>query len=66
MDDLNEDSLWHGLELANQNAHTLLTVAEDASRRHAFGVAVALSILSAEEAAKSLGLATRALSHQPD
>ncbi|WP_408021577.1 AbiV family abortive infection protein [Solemya pervernicosa gill symbiont] len=52
--------------MANQNAHTLLTVAEDASRRHAFGVAVALSILSAEEAAKSLGLATRALSHQPD
>jgi AbiV family abortive infection protein len=58
--------LWRGLELSSENAKDVLSLARYAAKAKKFGSAASLAVLACEEAAKALGLATRALNASPE
>ena len=59
------DVQWEGAKLAIANAMDLLEVSRAASSLGKYGIASALAVLSAEEAAKAMGLMAHAMQENP-
>jgi len=66
LDNIKPNVLWDGVKLTYENSMVLLQGAADASHRNNYGLASSLTVLSAEESSKALGILSQLLGIDKD